>query len=139
MDARTLKCEDGEMDCVIDKALVDAMMCGGDGSVDYVNRMLKEIHRVLNSTGVYISVSCALPDKRMDIFQKNIYEWQVFTEKVPKPSIKTALVVETGNDEEDAKNYHYVYIMAKNYVEPEEDEKPADDVEQSDEEDLSKE
>ena len=68
MDARSLKAEDGEYDFVIDKALVDAMMCGGDRCLDYINKMLKEIHRVLNTTGIYVSVSCALPDKRMDMF-----------------------------------------------------------------------
>ena len=56
MDVRNLQFKDGTFDVVIDKALLDAMVCG-DGAKGNTESMLKEIHRVLSPTGVYICIS----------------------------------------------------------------------------------
>ena len=56
MDVRQMSFQEKSFDCVIDKALLDAIMCG-DGSGPNSEQMLSEIHRVLADDGVYICVS----------------------------------------------------------------------------------
>ena len=53
MDVRNLQFKDGTFDVVIDKALLDAMVCG-DGAKGNSESMLKEIYRVLSPTGTSI-------------------------------------------------------------------------------------
>lgn len=59
MDARNLLgIKDGDFDVVIDKGLLDAIVCG-DGAAANVQSMLSEFHRVLSPTGIYICISHA--------------------------------------------------------------------------------
>lgn len=58
MDVRHMsnQFKDGAFDVVIDKALLDAMVCT-DGASANVNMMLSEINRVLTPEGVYVCIS----------------------------------------------------------------------------------
>ena len=114
MDVRSLQFEDGTFDAVIDKACFDAMLCG-DNTGPNSETMLNEIHRVLSPNGVYICTTYGVPDNRISYFGKKDYNWIVFTQKVPKPTISTSAVLasNTEADKDDAKNYHYIYVMRK--------------------------
>jgi len=56
MDVLDMKFKTGSFDCVIDKAVLDALACGPQKKV-YVDKMVSEIYRVLKPDGVYISVT----------------------------------------------------------------------------------
>lgn len=75
MDVRNLGFKDGTFDVVIDKALLDAMVCG-DGASGNVSSMLTEIHRVLTPTGTYICISHGVEAIRKK-YLKNVskYNW----------------------------------------------------------------
>ncbi len=77
MDVRNLLFKDNTFDCVIDKALLDNMLCG-DGAFGNVQQMLTEIYRVLGPTGVYICVSHGTARQRKK-YLKNVkkYNWKV--------------------------------------------------------------
>ena len=53
--------EDGSFDAVIDKACFDAIL-SGDSSGPNAEQFLKETHRILSTTGVYINISHGIPD-----------------------------------------------------------------------------
>ena len=74
MDVRNLQFKDGTFDVVIDKACLDAVICG-DGKQN-VDNMLSEIHRVLTPTGVYICLSHGT-EKQRKKYLKNVnkYNW----------------------------------------------------------------
>ena len=69
-----LSYEDGRFDVVIDKATLDAVICGEDGVCD-PDKMLTEINRVLKPSGVYICITYGSPEFRMDYLQK--LPWKV--------------------------------------------------------------
>jgi len=71
--------------------------------------MLNEIYKVLSPSGIYISISHGLPDKREKYFQKPGWDWLLTTEKIPK-------VPPTDPDakpEKNPKKYYYIYILKK--------------------------
>jgi len=76
MDVRQMQFKDGTFDAVIDKALLDAMVCT-DGASQNVQLMLSEIHRVLSPTGVYICITHGTEDQRKK-YIKNLkkYNWE---------------------------------------------------------------
>ena len=67
--------KDGAFDVVIDKGLLDAMVCS-DGAVQNIQSMLSEIYRVLSPNGVYICISHGKEDQRKK-YLKNLkkYNW----------------------------------------------------------------
>jgi ubiquinone/menaquinone biosynthesis C-methylase UbiE len=105
---------DGEFDVVIDKATFDSIICH-DLSQKHAEIMLKEIYRVLNSTGVYICVSHGSEEIRREYFvkvyfkQKN-FDWEFKVDKVVKPS---NLITSNINDENCVRNFHFVYTLTK--------------------------
>ena len=57
MDVRDMNAfKDGQFDYVIDKALLDSIICGPD-PLKVSEQMLSEIHRVLKPQGAYICIS----------------------------------------------------------------------------------
>ena len=50
--------KDGQFDYVIDKAVLDSVICGPN-PINVSEQMLTEIHRVLKPTGAYICISRA--------------------------------------------------------------------------------
>ena len=72
-DARSMKqYGDEEFDCVIDKGLLDSILCGGY-SKQNISKMLKEISRVLKTKGYYICISYGDTDIRNHYFEGKSY------------------------------------------------------------------
>jgi SAM-dependent methyltransferase len=64
MDVRDLKFSSNHFDIVIDKALMDTIMCG-ENSFCSVALMTKEVQRVLKTGGIYVIVSYGDPEIRL--------------------------------------------------------------------------
>ena len=56
MDVREMRFEDGSFDLVIDKSVLDCLLCYAE-SHENTHRMLEEVRRVLCPTGLYLVVS----------------------------------------------------------------------------------
>lgn len=63
---------DETFDCVIDKGLLDSVLCGAY-SKQNSKKMLKEISRVLKTKGFYICISYGDPDIRNHLFEDKLY------------------------------------------------------------------
>lgn len=83
--------------------------------------MLKEIHRVLTPTGIYICVSHA-PEAKRHKYLKNFdkkekkknYNWKRTKHLVQKPQIPGPRNRTLRKpQEDDPKNFHFIYIMEK--------------------------
>lgn len=111
MDVLNMKdIPNGEFNAVIDKGLLDCILCGDD-SEENCEKMLKEINRILKNNGVYMCVSYGNEDQRKEYLKNKVINfWDVKIEKVIKPSLA---ITGNINDEKDPKNCHYVYIMTK--------------------------
>ncbi|KAL0248527.1 hypothetical protein GEMRC1_003763 [Eukaryota sp. GEM-RC1] len=74
MDARSLDFPSSIFDVVIDKALLDTVLCGSDAYLN-VRRVLREVYRVLKDGGVYIVVSHGHPEHRLNLFSSD--KWRI--------------------------------------------------------------
>ena len=106
---------DKSFDVVFDKALLDAMLCGENALIT-VEKMMKEIYRVLKDEGYYIIISNTNEDGRKLLFDDKMWEYSVM--EIEKPS--KVLVIE----DKDPKNYHYIYVLKKKVIEPPPKEEP---------------
>jgi hypothetical protein len=113
MDVRNLQLKDGTFDAVIDKALLDAMVCT-DGAKANVELMLSDIHRVLNPTGVYISVSHGTEAQRKK-YIKNLkkFNWDRTKHLIQKPGIGPNVKELKIPKEDDKKNFNFIYACRK--------------------------
>eukprot|EP00914_Ancora_sagittata_P004958 GHVO01010322.1.p1 GENE.GHVO01010322.1~~GHVO01010322.1.p1 ORF type:complete len:222 (+),score=31.93 GHVO01010322.1:29-667(+) len=103
--------QSGTFDAVIDKALLDSILCGDSGT-DMAGNMLKEIQRVLRPNGVYICVSYGKQLYRMPYLAgENEDIWTIETKTIPKPRL-----VQGAVDLPDSEGHHYVYICKKKDV-----------------------
>jgi hypothetical protein len=84
-----------------------------EGSLPLAAKCLSEISRVLESGGVFVSISHGAPNTRMQILDRPEYGWTVSVHTVPKPMLKAVRdhISPDGADEE--RVYHYVYVCAK--------------------------
>ena len=71
------------------------MQCG-EGSNTNATKMLTEIYRVLGGNGVYVMISFAGPDQRMEYLKRKEFEWGVWVHKLPKPTV-TAQITPANN------------------------------------------
>ena len=108
-------------DVVFDKALLDTMLCGENALVN-VEKMMKEIYRVLKDEGYYIIISNANEDSRKLLFDENMWEYSIM--EIEKPS--KVLVIE----DKDPKNFHYIYVLKKKIIET----SPKEEIEEKKEE-----
>lgn len=69
MDARALSFGSESFDAVIEKALVDALMCAAPGDVSSVAQLVGEAHRVLRPGGVLLSITHASEADRLPLMQ----------------------------------------------------------------------
>lgn len=127
MDARDMSFADNEFDSVIDKGLLDSLMCGASAHLSAA-RMLEEVCRVLKPGGVYLLVTYGDPGVRMPHLKALDSKWTVTLHLLPKPGSKQALeksswevtdqvpLGEDGNtlSTEDP-DLHYVYACVKRY------------------------
>lgn len=95
--------QNDEFNLVIDKALLDAMLCG-ENAIPIVQKMITEVCRVLVQGGIYIIVSNGDEENRKMFFDENIWDYKMLT--IEKTSKMIAL-------DENPKNFHYIYILTK--------------------------
>ena len=131
-------CEMGEFkdktfDVVFDKALLDTILCG-EGALMVVEKMMKEVYRVLKDEGYYIIISNASEEGRKLMFDKEMWEYTVM--EIEKPS--KVLVIE----DKDPKNFHYIYVLKKAKIpEPtkeENEEKKEEEKKEEEKKDIKK-
>jgi len=102
LDALPSKC----FDLIIDKALMDALLCGEESARD-VPRMVSEMFRVLKDGGSYVIVSHGAPANRLPFLEKNKNtNWTVDYKQLQKPRVD-------GFEDLGASPFHFVYIMTK--------------------------
>jgi ubiquinone/menaquinone biosynthesis C-methylase UbiE len=109
MDARAMDFQDGVFNVVVDKALIDSILCG-EGSRYNVQQMLPEISRVLQPNGVYVAISHGRPDCRFHYLQQRKYGWNVDIVEVPKPMLG---MLAPPSPDVNKDNVHYVYVCRK--------------------------
>ncbi|XP_024545098.1 uncharacterized protein LOC9645030 [Selaginella moellendorffii] len=85
MDVRNMAVfGDNSFDAVIDKGLMDSMLCGSNGFID-VRFMLEETRRVLKPGGVFILITYGEPLLRMHHLKHPAFDWKVVLHLTPKP------------------------------------------------------
>lgn len=75
-DVLNMKYEQGSYDAIIDKAVMDSLLCKKDVDSD-ITKMMKEAYRVLSPQGTYIIVSHGHQKIRECYFDKSMWEWSV--------------------------------------------------------------
>ena len=104
--------QNDEFNVVIDKALMDSMLCG-ENAIPVVEKMMKEVYRVTAPGGVFIIISNGDEQNRKMFFDESVWEYKMLTiEKTSKMIVF----------DENPKNYHYNYILTKKIVEQKEEE-----------------
>mmetsp|Transcript_171401 Transcript_171401/g.416779 ORF Transcript_171401/g.416779 Transcript_171401/m.416779 type:complete len:207 (-) Transcript_171401:35-655(-) len=92
-------------DAVIDKALLDCLLCGDD-SVKRVSAMVSEMYRILKPGGTYICVSYGTPSMRVGYLKGKHLDWDIEHQELEKPKLEH--FTEVG-----AAVTHFVYICHK--------------------------
>ena len=108
---------DKSFNVVFDKALLDTMLCG-ENALLVVEKMMKEIYRILADDGFYIIISNANEDSRKLLFDENMWEYKVM--EIEKPS----KVLMIDDNDKNPKNFHYIYVLNKKVEEKKEEEQP---------------
>lgn len=106
---KTLPYPDNSFDLIINKAALDAILCG-NGALTKVKNMMQECSRVLkNGFGKMVVVSHGRPEDRIMYFENNEKLWKggVRIYKVPKPNVGGVLVACTKS------KHHHIYISSK--------------------------
>lgn len=75
MDCTNLKYDDNYFDCVIEKGTIDALSCRSDSN-EVIEKMLKEICRVLKPDGFFISLSFGNEGQRAYHFKNKKIDWE---------------------------------------------------------------
>lgn len=99
----------GSFNVVLDKGTLDSILCSDNAGPDCM-KMLEEIYRVLAPGGRYICITYGDPEHRKKHLETQTWE-KLQQEKINKPATSSG-----GNanaDENDPKNFHYIYIMTK--------------------------
>ncbi|KAG0556973.1 hypothetical protein KC19_11G092000 [Ceratodon purpureus] len=76
MDVRQLNYKAKEFDSVIDKGMLDSLMCGPSASTN-VASMIKEIYRVLKPGGVYMLITYGDPRVRVPHLKSDKVPWDI--------------------------------------------------------------
>ena len=110
MDALDMKeIQTGSFNNVIDKVTLDSILCG-DNSVPNAQKMISEVFRILAPGGHYICITYGDPEHRKKYLETQ--QWgNLSVDKVAKPS--AAISSNINADENDLKNFHYIYTMTK--------------------------
>ncbi|CAE8581181.1 unnamed protein product [Polarella glacialis] len=111
MDGRSMELPDANFNTVIDKACLDAVLCG-EGSTHNAQKILTEVSRVLQPNGVYICISHGQPSYRLTYLQRPEFGWTVKTYTVQKPMM--GMTASLSADDKD--NVHYIYVCVKGEV-----------------------
>ncbi|EGR29556.1 protein kinase domain protein [Ichthyophthirius multifiliis] len=106
MDVRNMEFDSKSFDCVIDKGLLDSVLCG-ESQTTNANKMLQEIHRVLTEKGVYIVLTHGTSEFRKPVLQKPEFQWDIQEFKIIKPQI-------SDNPGKEFLDKYQLYICKKN-------------------------
>ena len=110
MDALNMKeIQTGSFNTVIDKGTLDSVLCG-DNSVPNAQKMIEEVFRILAPGGHYMVISYGDPDVRKKYLETQPWS-SLSVDKLAKPSAAVSSTINA--DENDVKNFHYIYTMAK--------------------------
>eukprot|EP00699_Malawimonas_sp_californiana_P001504 EC715670.1.p1 GENE.EC715670.1~~EC715670.1.p1 ORF type:complete len:203 (+),score=45.91 EC715670.1:45-653(+) len=104
MDVTKMDFANDFFDAIIDKAMVDSLLCG-EGSQKIVQQTINEYMRTLKPGGVCLIVTYAPPEQRM-MYYERAGQWTITPHTVPKPPIQPDGAV-------DDKEVHYVYVCRK--------------------------
>lgn len=106
--------KDGHFDYVIDKAVLDSVICGPNPA-GVSEQMLTEIHWVLKPTGTYICISHGQEVHRKK-YLKNVklFQWKYKKHFLPKVNPKGAPKLPSkGPSTDDKKLYNFIYVAQK--------------------------
>jgi SAM-dependent methyltransferase len=98
--------ETGSFNNVIDKGTLDSILSTDDPIINS-EKMINEIYRILSPGSVFISITYGVPEHRKKHFMKLPWAKFLYEKVIKHPSSSEPL------DENDPKNYHFVYIMTK--------------------------
>ena len=116
MDVLRLDFPDASFDAVIDKGLIDSLLCGSN-SFHNVYVMNKQVSRVLKKGGRYISITYGQPDTRMDHYQRKRLRFECEHRTIDKPIFGGGgggggFNINNINNTTPSSAYH-VYVMVK--------------------------
>jgi len=98
-----------QLNTILDKGTLDCVLCG-DNSVPNAAKMMGEMYRLLAPGGHYMVITYGDPEVRKKYLETQ--QWASLTvDKLAKPS--AAVSATLNADENDVKNFHYIYTMAK--------------------------
>lgn len=97
MNSCSLGFPDASFDAVIDKAMLDSLLCG-EASTANTGRYVGEVARVLKPGGTFIIVSFGAPENRLSYLEGD-YGWQVTVHSIPKPTVNTAGLPEVNSSD----------------------------------------
>ena len=101
--------QNGSFNTILDKGTLDCILCG-DNSVPNAAKMMAEVFRVLAPGGHYMVITYGDPEYRKKYLETQ--PWASLTvDKLAKPSAAVSSTINA--DENDLKNFHYIYTMAK--------------------------
>ena len=101
--------QSGSFNTILDKGTLDCILCG-DNSVPNAAKMISEMFRLLAPGGHYMVITYGDPDVRKKYLETQ--QWaSLSVDKLAKPSAAVSSTINA--DENDVKNFHYVYTMAK--------------------------
>jgi len=102
------KYQQESFDIVIEKGLLDSIVCKKDCEAD-ITKMMKEIYRVLSKNGIYIFVSHGETKKRECYIDKSLWTYQYEI-----PGLQLEIENEgKGKRSEEKSSEFYVYILKK--------------------------
>lgn len=110
-DVLNMQFEPNSVDVIIDKGLLDSLLCKENANVD-ADKMVKEVYRVLGKRGRFLCVSHN--SERNTYFKTQ--DWEV---EINPLSLKDMIDLDSskGKKNDNKKNdkaEHYLYIMTKN-------------------------
>jgi ubiquinone/menaquinone biosynthesis C-methylase UbiE len=69
--------KNNQFDVIIDKGTLDSVLCG-ENSIPLVDKMMKEVYRILDHNGVFLCISYGDEDHRKTYFVKLILKLKLF-------------------------------------------------------------
>ena len=117
MDIQNMSYEDGSFDVVLDKAALDAVICGDEGMCD-PNKVISEVYRVLKNEGLYTCISYGMPEFRMDYFQNPAQKWKITHISLRKLLFFSMLlvakeIISTQSNQAGIEYCHHIYVCRK--------------------------
>lgn len=92
MDILNMTFPRNTFDVVIDKATLDSVLCAEESS-RLIQTMLKQIHRVLKPYGMFMMLSYAKSQLRLNYLKKKDYSWDITVEMCRKWLIILAVIL----------------------------------------------